>query len=155
MGNLAAVYIISTNIEINAPASRVWSILTRFDEYQFWNPFIRSIEGRAEVGARLIVKIAPPGQSPITFRPRVLVATPNRELRWLGRLLVPGIFDGEHSFVLKSRKYGCRFLHSEKFSGLVVTMAGVKLLRNTEQGFRAMNEALKSRAEEGEDLKKR
>ncbi len=31
-----------------------------------------------------------------TFRPTVLVAEPNRELRWLGRLFMPGPFDGEH-----------------------------------------------------------
>jgi hypothetical protein len=139
---------ISTEIVINAPASRVWSILTRFDRYPVWNPFILSIEGRPEVGARLKVKIAPPGQSAMIFRSRVLAATPNRELRWLGRLLLPGFFDGEHLFKLKPRKAGCQFLHSEKFSGLLVMIAGSKMLQNTEQGFKAMNEALKSRAEE-------
>jgi hypothetical protein len=36
----------------------------------------------------------------MTFRPTVLNAETNRELRWLGHLLAPGLFDGEHSFTI-------------------------------------------------------
>jgi hypothetical protein len=30
------------------------------------------------------------------FKPKVLSVRPERELRWLGRLFVRGVFDGEH-----------------------------------------------------------
>jgi hypothetical protein len=68
-------------------------------------------------------------------------------LRWLGRVLIPGIFDGEHSFVLSSADGNCRFQQSEKFTGLLMSLAVRKMLAPTELGFRAMNEALKKRAE--------
>ena len=39
--------------------------------------------------------------STITIQPTVLVVQPERELRWIGRLFIPGIFDGEHSFIIE------------------------------------------------------
>jgi Polyketide cyclase / dehydrase and lipid transport len=75
---------IETRISIEAPASKVWSILTDFAEMPAWNPFIRAISGSLIAGERLIVTVAPPGQRVMTFQPTVLAATPGRELRWLG-----------------------------------------------------------------------
>ncbi len=92
---------ITTEIEINAPASRVWTILTDFARYPEWNTFIRKLEGQPIVGNRLRALIQPPGLKAMTFRPVVLKAEPERELRWLGRLFLPRLFDGEHSFAIE------------------------------------------------------
>jgi hypothetical protein len=83
-----------TEIEIAAPPERVWQVLSDFDAYSEWNPFIRSIVGDAEVGSRLSVRLEPPGARGMTFKPTVRAVAPPRELRWLGRLFVPGLFDG-------------------------------------------------------------
>lgn len=61
---------ISTAIEIEAPAERVWQILTDFAAYPAWNPFIRAIEGPIRPGARLTVRIQPSGARAMTFRRR-------------------------------------------------------------------------------------
>jgi hypothetical protein len=90
-----------TDILINASPSAVWKVLTDLPAYPEWNPFIRSISGDLKPGGRLTVVIQPPEGWSMTFRPRVLAATPNTELRWLGRLLISGLFDGEHSFHLE------------------------------------------------------
>ena len=100
--------LIETAIDIHASAARVWSILTDFSAYSAWNPFITAAEGEARPGARLRITIAPPGRRPMTFRPVVLVAVPEQELRWLGRLLLPGLFDGEHAFRLEQQMEACR-----------------------------------------------
>ena len=77
----------------------------------------------------------------------MLKAEPPHELRWLGRLLLPGVFDGEHIFSIEpSSEGGSRFVQRERFSGVLVPLVG-GMLRKTEQGFMAMNEALKQRAE--------
>ncbi|MBI2494818.1 MAG: SRPBCC domain-containing protein [Candidatus Rokubacteria bacterium] len=81
-------------------------VLTDFPAYPAWNPFIRRIAGAARPGARLAVHIQPAGGRGMTFRPTVLVAEPDRELRWRGRLLVPGLLDGEHAFVIEPRGDG-------------------------------------------------
>lgn len=139
---------IETSIEIQAPPATVWRVLTDFAGYPAWNPFIPSIEGEARTGARLRVRIAPPGRSPMTFRPTVLAAEPARELRWLGHLLIPGLFDGEHAFRLEARgPAACLLHHSERFSGLLLPLFGPGMLEATRQGFEAMNAALKRRAE--------
>jgi hypothetical protein len=141
---------IETSIEIDAPAGRVWSILTDFAAMASWNPFIRSISGALTVGSKLSVHIAPPGKGGMRFKPTVLAVEPERELRWRGQLLLPGIFDGEHYFLLGSvGPDRTRLTHGEKFSGMLVGMFGGTLAA-TENGFRAMNVALKQRAESGE-----
>ena len=59
---------IESRIDINAPPSRVWAVLTDFAAMPGWNPFIRSISGEAKQDARLSVLIAPPGKSGKRFR---------------------------------------------------------------------------------------
>jgi hypothetical protein len=139
---------ITTDIEIEATPERVWSILTDFPAHPQWNPFVRSIEGKPEIGERLKISVQPVGGKGMTFRPTVLVATPNQELRWLGRFLLPGIFDGEHYFrVVPLGPHKVRFIHGEKFSGILVALAKSGLEGGIRSGFIAMNTALKTRAE--------
>jgi hypothetical protein len=102
----------------------VWSILTDFSSYPAWNPFITAAEGELRPGARLKITFAPPGRRPMTFYPVVLVAVQERELRWLGRMLIPGIFDGEHAFRLEPQAEACRFHHAERFSGFLLPLFG-------------------------------
>jgi hypothetical protein len=138
---------IETAIEIQASAARVWTILTDFARMPSWNPFITSIAGTAASGARLTVTIAPPGKSAMQFKPTIIAVRPERELRWLGRLLIPGLFDGEHYFLLDPLAEGrVRFTHGERFSGLLVGLVRGTLAA-TETGFNAMNAALKREAE--------
>lgn len=138
--------LIDTHLEIATPPLRVWNVLTDFARFREWNPFIVRIEGSPEPGARLRVEIKPPGKSAMTFTPTVLAARPGKELRWRGRALLPGIFDGEHAFELEERGGICVFRQSERFTGLLVPLLG-GVLAATERGFQAMNAALKKRAE--------
>jgi hypothetical protein len=138
---------IETQIDIEAPPEKVWAALLDFASYPSWNPFIPAISGEPAPGARLEVRLRPPGGAGMTVRPTVLEATPGRRLRWLGKLGVRGIFDGEHRFELEPLAGGrTRFTHAERFSGLLVPLLG-GVLRSTERGFRAMNDALKARVE--------
>ena len=139
---------IVTAIEVNATPEAVWRVLTDFAAYPAWNPFIVSIAGRASAGERLEVRIRPAGGKPMTFRPRVLKAEPGAELRWRGRVLVPGLFDGEHYFRISGAGAGARITHGERFSGLLLPLLRGGLERGTRDGFMAMNEALKRRAEQ-------
>jgi hypothetical protein len=136
-----------THIEIDAPPARVWAILTDFAAYPEWNPFILSVAGEPTVGTRLGARIEPPGGRAMTFKPTVTEVTPGRELRWLGRLLAPRVFDGEHIFQLEPiGESRTRFVQAERFRGALVPLFG-KTLERTERGFTAMNEALKRRVE--------
>ncbi len=136
---------ITTSIEIDAPAEAVWDVLSDTDAYPDWNPFIRSFEGELVEGARVAVRIEPPGGRGMSFKPRLLAVEPGRELRWIGHVLIPGLFDGEHRFLIEPLGEGrSRFTQSESFSGLLVrALAGT--LDAAEQGFGDMNGALQTK----------
>jgi hypothetical protein len=139
---------IKTAINIDAPVSIVWAVLTDFSRYGDWNPFIRSIRGKAQRGEQLEILIQPPGGTGMTFRPIILGLQPETELRWLGQLMLPGIFDGEHQFQLEPiGESRTRLIHREVFSGLLVPLLWRSLDTQTRQGFESMNQALKKRVE--------
>ena len=139
---------LDTQIAIDASAERVWSLLVDFPSHPRWNPFVRSIEGRPEVGQSLKVFIQPPGSSGTHFRPTVLAVEPYREFRWKGKLLLPRVFDDEHYFTLEAKPGGGLIFHQgELFSGILVPLLRRSLDGATKQGFVAMNAALKREAE--------
>jgi hypothetical protein len=139
---------ISSEIEIDAPPAAVWSVLADTARYGEWNPFILRVDGPLRPGARLEVMIAPPGGRRMRFRPTVRVVRTDRELRWLGRLLLPGLFDGEHRFDIEPLPGGrSRLTQSEVFSGLLARPLRSQLAP-TELGFAQMNDALRARAED-------
>jgi hypothetical protein len=133
-------------IDINAPAKRVWNVLTQFDAYPNWNPFIVSIQGVLRVGTKLRVRIKPPGRSGMTFRPTILALIPQQNLTWLGRLTLPGLLDGEHQFQIEDHGETCRFRQSERFSGILVPLLSAGLFDAIRRGFEETNVALKQHA---------
>ncbi|MBN8868039.1 MAG: SRPBCC domain-containing protein [Solirubrobacterales bacterium] len=137
---------IETSEHIDAPPEKVWRILTDLGSYPEWNPFIREGSGELRQGQELELKMRPPGGREMTFKPTVLECQGPRELRWLGRLLLPGLFDGEHWFRLTPENGGTRLDQGERFTGILPRFMG-KTLAATEQGFTELNLALKQRAE--------
>lgn len=136
---------IETEITIHASPETIWKILLNFHEYPNWNPFITEIQGSVEVGNQIQVKIKPQGGKTMIFKPIVLSKKENKELKWLGKLLFKGIFDGEHNFELIDNKNGTtQFIQSEKFSGLLVPFFNFE---NTANSFHIMNQKLKELAE--------
>lgn len=143
---------LSSEIEINATPQRVWQVLTDFPALPDWNPFITSMDGELVAQERLKVRIEPPGGMAMSFSPTVLKAEPGVELRWIGHVLMPGLFDGEHSFTIEQLgDERVRFIHAEKFTGVLVPLMGLMgVYKSTAAGFEAMNQALKERAERPE-----
>jgi hypothetical protein len=138
---------IQADLWIERPPGDVWQILTATDEYPSWNPFIRRLRGELQPGNKIEVEIAPPRSNPMIFRPIVIAVQPDREIRWLGSFWFRGLFDGEHSFRLESSGARTHLIQDERFSGLLVGGLSESILRKTQRGFVAMNEALKERAE--------
>ena len=84
----------------------------------------------------------------MTFKPTVRAVEVSRELRWLGRLLLPSVFDGEHSLRIEALENSrSRFVQSERLTGLLVELFKGTLAK-TEAGFEQMNAALKARVEQ-------
>ncbi len=134
-------------IDIQAPAEHVWSIVSDFTRYPEWNPFITSVWGEQRVGARLHVTIEAPGTKPVHFRPRVLDYRPGWGIRWKGSLWVSGLFDGRHSLIVERLDASTsRFITHEEVTGILLPFLG-KAMKASQQGFEEMSRALKARAE--------
>jgi hypothetical protein len=137
---------IDTTVDINADRDAVWDVLSDFASYKEWNPVMR-IEGTPEVGTKLVVHLTGEGGRGMRFKPKVLAATPGKELRWLGKLGLRGIADGEHFFVLTTNDDGTtRLSHSERFSGALVALARGGSA-NSGAAYQAFSQALKQRVE--------
>ncbi|HTK37848.1 MAG TPA: SRPBCC domain-containing protein [Pyrinomonadaceae bacterium] len=138
-----------TDIEINAPAVAVWRALMDFQNYPNWNPFVRRIEGGAQVGDKLKIFLKPSGGGGITMTPKVVENKTNLEFAWLGHLFVSGLFDGRHSFRIEpAGENKVRFVQSERFTGILVPLLWLFIGKNTRRGFDEMNAALKKLLED-------
>ena len=138
---------ISTSITIKASAKDVWQVFTNFEAYPSWNPFMRSIEGPLEVGSTLKVTLQTGDSKTMTFRPKILSYEEGSNLTWLGHFLIPGIFDGEHSFEIHPQSKGLvQFIQKESFKGILVPFTA-SMIAKTEQNFQLMNQALKEHVE--------
>lgn len=139
-------FAIATRIDIAASPERVWSILTDFESYPAWNPFVVKAEGEARLGGRLRIEVTVPGRARTVFRPTITAWEPQRRLVWSGSL--PLLFKGDHAYAITPAAGGVTFEHGETFHGLLVPLLA-DTLRGAERSYRAMNEALKARAEAG------
>ena len=135
---------IKTSIDIQASPEKIWNILMNTADYPKWNPFIKSLEGEIKEGQTIQIVLPE-----MKFKPVILKRDVNKELLWLGKLLVKGLFDGAHRFkIIPLTEDTCRFEHSEEFNGLLVGLFRKKLETNTKSNFITINQALKSLAEE-------
>lgn len=136
---------ITTEIVIHAPADNVWSILVDIDKYPEWNPFIRKAVGNIEEGNTLEVTFQTKGDDPIVFTPKIISYKEKAVLQWEGRLFLPGIFTGRHTFELVPVSADTtRLIQKEDFNGILVPFFDYE---STIAGFTSMNNELKKRAE--------
>ncbi|MFW1744833.1 SRPBCC family protein [Acinetobacter guillouiae] len=139
---------ITTEILINAPIDIVWKTLTNFEDYKNWNPFIINVSGETHQGGKINVTIQNDATSKMSFKALVLENQENKQFSWRGKLLVKGIFDGEHKFRLEQISNNqTRLIHSEAFSGILVKPFLKNLQTKTKPGFERMNHALKVKLE--------
>ena len=137
---------IETKINIESNTKSIWQELINFEEYKNWNPAIYEVSGVLNEGEilKIVVKI---NGSKMVFKPKILKYKENSELRWLGKLFIPKIFDGEHYFIVKDNFDGTStFIHGENFSGVLIPFFK-KMILDTKKNFEAMNEELKKRVE--------
>lgn len=135
--------VVMTQIAINAPRAKVWAILTDFKSFPSWNPFITRIEGPLTVGGTITADLHTTNLKPRTVNAKILIVEPEHQLRWEGSL--PGLFSGEHYWILRDRPDGGTDLEqSEVFRGVMVPFIKPERLR---VDYEAMNKAMKARAE--------
>jgi hypothetical protein len=141
---LTACTSVKTKIEIDAPAKDVREVLFNFSDYPNWNPFIVSVDGPVAQGSTVRVAVKPVGKDALSGD-TVVTSFTNTRLAWTGSLAVPGLFRGNHEFIIEEQGPSKTvFYQNEKMSGIIIPFFNFK---PEAAGFVLMNEALKKRAE--------
>jgi hypothetical protein len=83
----------------------------------------------------------------MVFHPTVLTVHPNQELRWKGYVWTPGVFDGDHRFILEAQGEYTHVVQTETFSGILAGQLMRGIIDETVAAMQDMNRALKVRAE--------
>jgi len=125
----------------------VWQILTDFDHWSEWNPFLYRAVGKAEQGENVELFFERSGTKEIKLKSTITKLEPEHEWIWKYDVIWSGLFQGEHSFAVeKIDENHTRFVQNEVFTGLLVPI----FLKESEtiSGFVAMDKALKARAEQ-------
>jgi hypothetical protein len=136
---------ISTEIIINKPINKVWIELTDFSKYPVWNPFIIKVTGEIKKGNTIEVTFHTKGSKPVIFTPEILLNDVDTIFQWEGKLFLPGIFTGRHTFQLvKIEDNVTRLIQKEDFNGILVPFFNFD---STIEGFRSMNKEFKKRVE--------
>jgi uncharacterized protein YndB with AHSA1/START domain len=114
----------SVATDIQAPAERVWSLLTDAPGMTAWNSTLTSIEGPIELGGT--VKMRVPEAPGRTFTPKVTHFEANRMMEW--REGNP-LFLGVRTYRLTPAQDGgsTRFEMTEVFSGPLLPMIAGRL----------------------------
>lgn len=139
---------IHTQIDIDAPAARVWELLTDLPGYQRWNPFVIEAEGRIGLGETLRVTPRERSGRTYTFRPVVTRYEAGTAFAWTGVVLHRSFVSGEHIFELEALdETRTRLIHDEVFTGLAFPLVALLGGATARDGFARMNTALEHEAE--------
>lgn len=139
----ARVASLSATVEASKP--EVWAVLTDFAAYDDWNPFLQKASGEAREGSSLELQAVLPGHEPESLDAKVLIARPDRKLRWQDRLVVPGLRDWEYEFVLEPLEPGRVLVVQQlRVEGLLAPFADTEA---AQEALELLVEALQQRLE--------
>jgi hypothetical protein len=137
---------IESRVVVNASAQTVWKVLTDFESYSRWNPYMIQASGDPRAGASLALRLQPPGGEAKSVEPDVLIVKEGRKLRWQYRTLLPGLADREYEAIIEPAGDGqVRVVQRARFEGVLAPFVD---LAREEIGLDLMAEALKKQAEE-------
>jgi hypothetical protein len=139
---------VHSEIQINATPEQVWEVLTNFERYPEWNPYMVKASGTLVAGQDVRMTLRPPGKDQKSSKSMLTIVKPNQELRWQGFTVFGGLIDHEHIFTIEELEPNrVRFVQSERFQGLLVPFTWKSRSASIKAGFEAMNDALKKRVE--------
>ncbi len=147
---------VDTHIEIDSSAEQVWRVLTDFQAYAEWNPFIVAISGPVEAGNKIFVTIKLPVGMKMDFKLLLQQLNTSREMIWVGTTIARNILDGRHYFVIESISDNkVKFSQGESYRGVLLYFCWPFIQWSVARSFSEMNDALKQRAEHDSLYEKR
>lgn len=139
---------IRTEIDIAAPAAKVWSTLMDFDSWKNWNPTVSEATGAASLGSKLKVTMCGKGgKSAQSYAPTITSFEKPKLFRWRATMIAGFLFTNDKVFELQETNSGTKLIHKELFDGVLVPMFWGKFEKFVPPMLVSMNEALKKNVE--------
>ena len=140
---------IRTEIEISAPPSKVWSIITNINNWKDWSPIINDSQGTVSVGSILSITMMgkEKGKDGPKYNPTITDLEEPKYFRWRAHMLAGFIFTNDKIFELEETNSGTRLTHKEMFSGLLAPVFCGQMEKGVPPMLKSMNKALKELAE--------
>lgn len=140
---------VKTEIEISAPPSKVWSIISDINNWQEWSPVIKESHGAASVGSELTITMIgkEKGKDGPKYSPIITELEEPEYFRWRAHMLTGFIFTNYKIFELEETSSGTRLTHTESFKGLLAPIFCGQMEKVVPPMLNSMNKALKDLAE--------
>lgn len=134
-------------IGIQAPDEIVWEILSDIPGWADWNPIYPKAQGVIRIGDRWTLELALPGERPRTIHPVILDWAPYDHIHWRLDMLRGWARTVRFLEIEKMGEENVIFSNGEIFDGLLGPSIARRMRKPVLEGFEALNEALKTRAE--------
>jgi hypothetical protein len=142
------VAVVRSEIEIAAPASRVWEILTDLERYPDWNPFTPKVESTLEVGAAVHLHTRLRSERLAHRVETVTEHVPGERVCWGMTLGARFVLAAERRQILTPLELDrTRYLTDDRISGMLTPIVMAFWGEAMQRGFDDVAAALKKRAE--------
>ena len=145
----AKVQEIKTEIDISAPPSKVWGIITDIDKWQEWSPIINASQGKPLIGSKLSITMMSKeeGKDGPKYNPEIIELKKQKYFHWRAHMMAGFIFTNDKVFKLEETETGTHLIHIETFKGLMAPLMSGSVKENVPTMLDSMNKALKELAE--------
>ena len=127
---------------INAPAEKIWEVLTDTAAYPEWNPTFVEVDGTYSQGGKVLNKVQDPSGAVLEMTATVAMLNPARELRQKGG--VPLVITFDHRWILEPIEGGTKVTQHEVDRGLYLWFWNSDWI---EPAYAKTSAALKARVE--------
>jgi hypothetical protein len=135
-----AVY--QTTFEVNAPAARIWHVLTDLRSYPEWNTQISRAGGGIEEGASINLRLALPGRPAMDVSAAIERAQPDQLLTWRGHVVAHWFFEGYRKLAIQPIESDrVNVTHVEDIYGLFAPMFTIVMGGAVSTSHRALHES--------------
>jgi len=141
---VAAIF--EKQIELNAPANKVWELLTDFPSYSTWNSFTPHAEVDFVVNGKVKLEVYfSPDSKPVIHRARISQLDPGRKFAW--KMDWGFLLRAERSQEIFPNGSGCTYKTTDVNTGLLAPLVQGFFAKKIQNGFDRLTTDLKKQAE--------
>ncbi len=140
-------FVIDNEVEINASAAEVWKVITDFDRYPEWNPFVVAAQSSLKPGdpIDMKVKLLGPVQRQVEI---ILEVNEGKGFSYQMKPFPWGALSSRRSHeIIELDAQRCRYKSHFQLQGWMMPLVRGLMKGPLQRGFSGMTDAIRQRAE--------